>query len=305
MNEQATDLIEVADDDYDCAATDTNWRFGLYLDPEARRVSHWSMYGSGTPMPVWHGRALVIGLPYGAVGSAVREIVESDECRALLTALCDSYRGSEWDGSNHVGRWQGEGDGTDRHEKEEAIEALFREVPTYWSASEYLSPVWGQDEADSVRERLRKGETMDDIVNDMVEDALRIDVHLDADDMLSTLESLLAEHPVECSCGCCGCDEPATDTDEGGNPSCAACLTYLSLDDGTLVCSRQTEDFSKCHECYEDISWTGILTGTPGQSNYRLGDCGCGKDVWRNEEIGGGWDRYGYAPGEDEDEAVG
>ena len=305
MSDDASDRIEIAADTYDCHATDTSWRFRLYLDPEARRVSHYEQYGSGTPERAWKGRALLADLPFGAVGSAVREIVEGDEFRALVTALFGLYRGAEWDGSDHVGRW----DGVTEYDSQvdvgvQAVEALFQAVPTYWAAGDWVSGgQWDESEADNVRKRMADGETLDDIANDMVADALGNDAHLDPEDMLRELEALLERYPVTCECSCCDCDEPATDTDEGGNPSCAACLTYLSLDDGTLVCSRQTEDFTRCHECYQDISWTGILTGTAGQSNYRLGDCACGKEVWRNEEAGGGWDRYGYTP--IEDEAVG
>jgi hypothetical protein len=108
--EPEVEPIEIADCGYDCGAGDTQWRYGLYLDPEARRIGHWEMYGSGTPERVWHGRAVIADLPFGAVGESVEEIVRSDELRDLVAALFALYEGSEWNGSNHIGRWQRDDD---------------------------------------------------------------------------------------------------------------------------------------------------------------------------------------------------
>jgi hypothetical protein len=41
----------------------------------------------------------------------------------------------------------------------------------------------------------------------------------------------------QCSCSC-GCDEPATYTDDGGNACCAACAEYTTTYDGETICSR-------------------------------------------------------------------
>lgn len=41
-----------------------------------------------------------------------------------------------------------------------------------------------------------------------------------------------------CQCSCCGCDEPAVTTDDGGNAACEACADYTCDDDGCVVCSR-------------------------------------------------------------------
>lgn len=44
-----------------------------------------------------------------------------------------------------------------------------------------------------------------------------------------------------CTCTACGCREPATTTDDGGNPSCAACAEYTTDDGGDVYCSRCPE----------------------------------------------------------------
>lgn len=41
-----------------------------------------------------------------------------------------------------------------------------------------------------------------------------------------------------CECPSCGCDEPATTTDDGANRVCAACEEYTTDDDGETLCSR-------------------------------------------------------------------
>jgi hypothetical protein len=292
--EPEVEPIEIADCGYDCGAGDTQWRYGLYLDPEARRIGHWEMYGSGTPERVWHGRAVIADLPFGAVGESVEEIVRSDELRDLVAALFALYEGSEWNGSNHIGRWQRDDDEycDAKHELTERIEKLFEHVATYWSASEWLSQVWSQSEADSIRARMQDGETLEEIAEDMVSDARINDAHIGQRDMESTLEELLEQYPVRCSCSDCGgCDEPATTTDDAGNDVCDECSVYMALRTGENVCSRATDDFTVCHECGETIDWSGVLTGPP---DHRLGDCKCGKSAWRNDENGGSWDRHSY-----------
>ncbi|NIV51116.1 MAG: hypothetical protein GWN53_04390 [Gammaproteobacteria bacterium] len=51
----------------------------------------------------------------------------------------------------------------------------------------------------------------------------------------------------------------------------------------------------RCHECGRTVDWGVILTGRPGAPNYILGDCGCGRETWRNvEQSDGRWERYEY-----------
>lgn len=233
--------VEIVGTDYDCHATTSDWRFWLYVEPEARRVHHYSQHGDGTPMPVWHGKATLISLPSNAVGTEILAILQDSECRDLLAQLCDQYEGERWDGSNYVGCWRDDGDDgypACRHDLEVRIEGLFVEVATYWSASDYLAPVWGQHEADSVRQRLADDGGLDAIADEMVADASRQEATLDADDVRETLESLLAEYPPLCDCGHCDCDEPSTGVDADGNPVCDECARLTTDPDGTVECGR-------------------------------------------------------------------
>jgi hypothetical protein len=53
----------------------------------------------------------------------------------------------------------------------------------------------------------------------------------------------------ECQCTCCGCDEPATCTDDGGIEVCDACQDYTTDDEGTVICSRDERTEVVCESC--------------------------------------------------------
>lgn len=95
------------------------------------------------------------------------------------------------------------------------------------------------------------------------------------------------EEPTPPPCECdCGCDEPSTTTDHAsGQRLCAACADYTVLDDGTVVCSRDTEDGTTCPQCGQGLDWGPITTGSPGDPNYCEATCPCG--TWRDEDRGG------------------
>jgi len=95
------------------------------------------------------------------------------------------------------------------------------------------------------------------------------------------------------SCCCRRCSDPATGKDDAGVWTCDACRTYIMVG-ASIVCSCQTGAFTVCHKCAKTIDWGCIMTGNPGEANYITGDCGCGRDAWRNEEDGGSWGRYSY-----------
>jgi hypothetical protein len=101
--------------------------------------------------------------------------------------------------------------------------------------------------------------------------------------------------PVSTECECrCGCDEPATTTDDGDNHVCEACAEYTVTDDGECYCSRVAGgDGVSCHECYERIDWGGILAGQPGVANWREGSCVCGESAWIDKNLCG-WGNYSY-----------
>lgn len=101
---------------------------------------------------------------------------------------------------------------------------------------------------------------------------------------------------IRWKCVCqCECGSPAVMTDDAGEPVCAECATFICTDDGEVICARQTESFTRCHVCREEIRWGRIETsgsGT-GSPNYCRGSCACGDGAWRHEDRGG-WGHYSY-----------
>jgi hypothetical protein len=53
----------------------------------------------------------------------------------------------------------------------------------------------------------------------------------------------------QCQCTGCGCDEPATTTDDGGNAVCEPCANYTCDDDGCVVCSRDPRTETVVESC--------------------------------------------------------
>ena len=128
----------------DADGRNRGWRASLILDPTERRVTLFTRIGSGTPVDVWHNRALSLSVDAAADGAAVRAILEGEDAQATLAGLCDMYEGDEWDGHNRVGRWPST-DGIEDHVGPVAsLEALVAEAPCYSSAADWCSPAWGE-----------------------------------------------------------------------------------------------------------------------------------------------------------------
>jgi len=64
-----------------------------------------------------------------------------------------------------------------------------------------------------------------------------------------------------CECSACGCDEPATTTDDGGTAVCATCADYAIDEDGDVHCAR-------CGDVEEVVECCGA--GGQTRSYYRL-----------------------------------
>ena len=81
-------------------------RCAVVIDPEDRRVWVYQAVGSGTPACIWHRRAVYFGVPAGTSLEDVERILRENE--EIVENVIASYRGCEWDGHNHVGRWEGD-----------------------------------------------------------------------------------------------------------------------------------------------------------------------------------------------------
>jgi hypothetical protein len=82
----------------------SGYQIELYLDPETPEVYLFEHVGAGVPMAAWHRRhRWVCSIPDHAIPASVVEVLETYV--GHLVALVEAYEGSEWDGSNYVGRW--------------------------------------------------------------------------------------------------------------------------------------------------------------------------------------------------------
>ena len=128
----------------------TGWRASLILNPETRNVYLFTSIGSGTPIDVWHNRALSFSVDACASGEHVRELLEGDDMQEALATIIDSYEGDTWDGHNNVGSWSGEAD-----DEIQQVTTALESVTTYSNASDWLSPAWSEsrnDVADALAE---------------------------------------------------------------------------------------------------------------------------------------------------------
>ena len=200
-----TAAATIEDHSYDCHETDQNWRFGVYLDPEARHVSHWYTYGSGIPDPVHKNRALIIPLPFGAVGTAVKTILHGERFRGLVAELFSRYLGPEWNGSNYVGKWASCEEYSQVDELTEALEALFDAVDIYWNAADWFieGGPWGENEADEIRHRIVEGESIAELADRFICSAACEGAHLYPLDVQGQIEMLLEQYPEESDCDVC------------------------------------------------------------------------------------------------------
>lgn len=107
----------------------------VVLDPESMHVYTWGAVGAGSPEPVWHGRHRVLGtVPVEADPDGLLEVLQSQERK--IRKVASLYLGSEWDGSNRIGRWEdSEEDWEDSAEDDLDLSG----VATYWDASEWYA----------------------------------------------------------------------------------------------------------------------------------------------------------------------
>lgn len=97
--------IDITEDDQYFEETDMGTRgFALFINPEQRRCYVDARYVGSIPAPVYHRREVSIPVPANIRAQDLRDYLALSQ--DLLQAICDAYLGTEWDGNNHVGRWE-------------------------------------------------------------------------------------------------------------------------------------------------------------------------------------------------------
>jgi len=149
-------IQSLRNDDY--SAPCSGYRQDLYIDPEKHTVYVFTCVGAGIPAAAWHNRQVqILRIPADAIAESVCNAVLMVEER--LAELCDRYLGSEWDGSNHVGRWAEDGGGV-----LEWVGDRIPEIACYWDAGDWFS---GDGTDDDIRARLRSGKKPQEILADL------------------------------------------------------------------------------------------------------------------------------------------
>lgn len=161
-------------------------RVELYLIPAeendgaAAQVFAFSCVGSGSPLHAWNHRWLhLCSVPPDAVPGELEQIVQAHETEILK--LAEAYRGSEWDGNNHVGRWE-----LDDEYATWALSEAVSECPTYWDVDEWF------DGGDPTAVHTRALELGVEAATDAeVKDALSSGVYLARADVAKAIERLI------------------------------------------------------------------------------------------------------------------
>lgn len=127
-------------DEYtDCSTVD------IYLDPETRTVYSYPSSGSDLPGDAAHSRHLLLGsVPPDTVAEVLQDFLRGME--PTLVALCNSYRGTRWDGNDLVGIWEDDAVGIQDALAEEFTEGRCPAV-AYWDAGQAFEDTDDEDKA--------------------------------------------------------------------------------------------------------------------------------------------------------------
>lgn len=169
MNETQTAIRYDIDDSHGAiSGTQT----AIYLIPAAESQSGaievflFRNVGPGSPEPAWHGRWFYVGSPGTEyVAESLTEYLQGHE--GELRAIDAAYLGSEWDGSNHRGRWDDSLDG-------EPQWFDMTDVASYWDAAD-----WFQDL--DVDDLLTNHSSMAEAVAGEIDNARSDSAYLDED----------------------------------------------------------------------------------------------------------------------------
>ena len=118
------------------------WICEVYLIPSAETgglpeiTTHSGVGNIGTPMRAWNNRWHSLGvLPGRCVGSSALHCLQRLEDDIL--SLNAEYLGSEWDGSNLVGKWEESEDDPSGQHLEDAWMQAFDDCESYWDAGDW------------------------------------------------------------------------------------------------------------------------------------------------------------------------
>jgi hypothetical protein len=139
-------IDDLADEDYVCHS---GWHNDIYLDPGTGKV--YTFYtDNAVPISAYNGiDQRIYRVHRDAVPTSVRDNILS--MGEWLSDMLESFVGTEWDGSNHIGVWKESTDDLhwrepfDRH-FEEHIQIKYYSDPDEWFTDQDLKKLWRDGE---------------------------------------------------------------------------------------------------------------------------------------------------------------
>ncbi len=174
-------------------------RYSLIYWPESHHVGLGEYVGPGHTMAAHHRLALESTISIETTGEALAAYLRA--CEPLFDAIRDSYLGSHWDGSNSVGRWADDDAGGAAWDQIiEGIHAPDSNIPTYWDAGDFLSPIL-IELVEAVNRAMAQGAGLDaacaavgsDCASDAISDDALIDAQEAAEWLRGSIDDLLDE----------------------------------------------------------------------------------------------------------------
>lgn len=156
------------------------WVYRLIVDPDSESVFVFCNVGAGTPESVWNDRAKSFLMP-DCRGKELAEWLE--EHKEMIEGIVACYKGSEWNGNDHIGHWSDDAEdviGTFWAELEQL------ELPRRWSATDWL-----HGSRSELLDALNEGQTLTDWVDTVIDEA--DEALLDRDDVKEWAEYELKE----------------------------------------------------------------------------------------------------------------
>lgn len=138
--------------DYDFSG---EWRTSIYLDPEDRCIYTFTDTNC-IPRTAHNGiDRFIISVSPKAIAESVYDwlsYIESD-----LEEILEGYKGSHWNGKNHVGMWTPES----LEYLDEVLQRHPPEIATYWDAGDWFSPV-----ESNLKAQWEEGKTAEEIITE-------------------------------------------------------------------------------------------------------------------------------------------
>lgn len=142
----------LSDYDFDCVS---GFSTKIYLNPEAEKIEVFQDSNNSMPMKAYHHEWLhICNIPSVSVpDSVVSALLEIED--ALESAI-ESYEGTEWNGSNHVGQWSWNEDDS-MHFAQLTSELSFA---SYWEPGDWFESCMGE-----LKKEWESGKTAEQIID--------------------------------------------------------------------------------------------------------------------------------------------